>query len=115
MFITDIISMLDNGFIVNIQVPRRRVKKVKNKGYELLHIYHVPDIYINNCVCVSNLISISQYALWPFILGLSAYIVPHELMALKTKFKKWILFAFALEASLCFPPAPPLQPIPNKH
>lgn len=31
MFITDIISMLDNGFIVNIQVPRRRVKKVKNK------------------------------------------------------------------------------------
>ena len=72
-------------------------------------------VYINNCVCVSNLISTSQYALWPFILGLSAYIFSHELMALKTKFKKWILFAFVLEASLCFPPAPRFQRIPNKH
>ena len=37
----------------------------------------------NNCVCVSNFISTSKYALCP--------------------------------VGICFPPAPPLQPIPNKH
>lgn len=68
----------------------------------------------NNCVCVSNFISTSKYALWAFYLRVISLHFSTWTDGTESKVQK-MDFVCICPVGICFPPAPPLQPIPNKH